>query len=83
MGQGRRRKQAIDSGNRFDRIHTSPLIGHGVVDAEHAPVERRRHIQQLSFQLGRLGRIARADKLDALSDFAKDKHAQKDVLISY
>lgn len=39
VGQRGRREQAIESRDRSDGAHATPLIRHGVVDAEHASIE--------------------------------------------
>jgi len=56
------------------------LIGHGVVDAEHAPIECGLYLPQPAFQCRRLARIPRARKFNALSDFTKDERTQKEIL---
>ena len=45
-----RREQPIDNGNRPDGAHTTPLIGYGVVDPEHASIECGLDFPQPSFK---------------------------------
>src|SRR5450756_1142182 len=81
IGQCSRREQAIDSRDGSDGAHAPPLIGHRVIDAEHAPIECRLYFPQPAFERLCLARVPRACKLNALSDLTKDERTQEDILI--
>ena len=50
IGQCGRGEQAIDSRDRSDGAHATPLIGHIVVDGEHAPIECGLYFPQPAFE---------------------------------
>src|ERR1700692_1351122 len=82
IGQRSRREQAIDSREGPNGAHTTPLIGHRVIDAEHAPIECRLYFPQPAFERHCLARVPRASKFNALSDLTKDQRTQEEILIS-
>lgn len=75
-------EEAIDDRDGPDGAHAAPLIGHGVVDAEHASIECGLDVPQPAFECRRLGRIPGAREFDTLSYFAKHERAQEDIRIS-
>ena len=64
VGQRGRREQAIDNGDGPDRAHATPLIGHSVVDAEHASIECGLYFPQPAFERSRLASISGASTFD-------------------
>jgi hypothetical protein len=81
IGQRRRRQQAIDSRQGPDGAYTAPLIGHRVVDAEHASNECVLYFPQPAFERCCLVCVAGPRKFNALSDLAKDQRTQEEILI--
>lgn len=72
-------EQAIDDRNGADGAHAAPLIGHGVVDAQHASIECGLDVPQPAFERRGLARIAGTSKFDAFR--AKHERAQEDIRI--
>jgi hypothetical protein len=78
---GSGRHQPVDDRYWSDGAHAPPLVGDGIVDAEHATAERRLDLFKPPFQRRSLIGIARARKLDTLAYLAEDKRAQKEFVL--
>ncbi len=77
VGQCGRGEKAVNDRNRSDGAHASPLIGDGIVDAEHASTECALYLPQPAFERGCLACISGTREFNALSDLAEDKRAQR------
>jgi hypothetical protein len=58
IGQRGRGEKAVSDRNRPDGAHASPLIGDGIVDAEHASTECALYLPQPAFERRCLARIS-------------------------
>ena len=83
IGQRRRREQSIDRREGSDGAHAPPLIGHRVIDAEHAPIECHLNFPQPAFERDRLARVPKARKFNAIADLTKDERTPEQILIRY
>jgi hypothetical protein len=58
------------------------LVGQGVFDARHAPIERGLDVPQPTFERRRLGLLPRAQKLNALPYLPQHKRAETQIVIA-